>query len=99
MPLPPARDSRHGRPAVIASASASEREAIQKRRGHTVRLPSTTRGPTRLDCFGGFAASQMTVDMAVPPPPVHDSRAGRIPAIHAPPHGRDAGAERRARRR
>jgi len=36
----------------------SEREAIQKRRGGNVRLPLITRGPARLDCFGGFAASQ-----------------------------------------
>jgi len=43
---------RHGEPARSAG------EAIQKRRGNTVRLPPTTRGPVRLDGFGGFAASQ-----------------------------------------
>jgi len=36
----------------------SEREAIQKRRGHNVRLPTLTCCAFRLDCFGGCAASQ-----------------------------------------
>ncbi len=36
----------------------SEREAIQKRQGRTVRLPHGIRGTARLDCFGRFAASQ-----------------------------------------
>jgi len=36
----------------------SEGEAIQKRRGHNVRLPTLTCCAFRLDCFGGFAASQ-----------------------------------------
>jgi hypothetical protein len=43
---------------VIASASASEREAIQKRRGNAVRPPPIPCGAARLDCVGGFAASQ-----------------------------------------
>jgi len=43
---------------VIASASESEREAIQKRRGHNVRIPILTCCTFRLDCFGRFAASQ-----------------------------------------
>jgi len=44
VPRPAAHDSRHRRPTVIASASESEREAIQKRRGNTVRLPHGIRG-------------------------------------------------------
>ncbi len=36
----------------------SEREAIQKRQGHAVRLPPITCGAAGPDCFGGYPASQ-----------------------------------------
>jgi len=68
VPPPPARHVLHRRPTVIASPrdnfprhcerERSEREAIQKRRGHNGRRPPVTCCTARLDCFGRFAASQ-----------------------------------------
>jgi hypothetical protein len=55
---PPARDSRHGRPSVIASASEASAKQSRIGQGHTVRLPHITCCAARLDCFGRFAASQ-----------------------------------------
>jgi len=58
LPPPPAYHLAARPPLRHCERERSEREAIQKQRRHTVRLPSITRGPARLDCFGGFAASQ-----------------------------------------
>jgi hypothetical protein len=58
VPPPPACESRRCRPFRHCEPERSEGEAIQKRRGHTVRHPRGIRGTARLDCFGGFAASQ-----------------------------------------
>jgi len=43
---------------VIASLREARAKQSRMVQGHTARLPSMTRGAARLDCFGGFAASQ-----------------------------------------
>jgi len=60
MAVPPPRGVRLAAqpPLRHCERERSEREAIQKRQGHTVRLPHRIPGTARLDCFGGFAASQ-----------------------------------------
>src|SRR5579875_2318833 len=54
---PPRNDGGNASPSLRARAP-SEREAIQKRRGNAVRPPPIPCGAARLDCVGGFAASQ-----------------------------------------
>ena len=58
VPSPPAHDSRHGRPSVIASPREARAKQSRIGQGHTVRLPPVNRGAAGLDCVGGFAASQ-----------------------------------------